>query len=173
MCGVHVWRCLVHRSPQLCKELRLPRANPRKRPFCPGKVWYRICSYPAWRSQQSAAFAADDPSLPPQSGDLAMKKALFVLCLLSATAAFAQFGASSVNSQPQIYEFSSHPEHATYAPMSQEQNVLGSASYTSAQGVRPASDFPQAEAVSLGAAARELKKQHAQLKKSRFVWVNQ
>ncbi|MGA2235197.1 MAG: hypothetical protein ABSG23_06965 [Terriglobales bacterium] len=102
-----------------------------------------------------------------------MKKALFVLCLLSATAAFAQIGASAINSQPQIYEFSSHPEHATYAPMSQEQNVLGSANYSSAQGARPASDFPQAEAVSLGAAARELKKQHAQLKKSRFVWVNQ
>jgi hypothetical protein len=57
--------------------------------------------------------------------------------------------------------------------MSQEQSVLAAASYTSAQGERPASDFPQAEAVSLGAFAREFRKQHAQVKKSRVVWVNQ
>jgi hypothetical protein len=57
--------------------------------------------------------------------------------------------------------------------MSQEQSVLAATSYTSAQGERPASDFPQAEGVSLGAFAREVRKQHAQLKKSRVVWVNQ
>ncbi len=57
--------------------------------------------------------------------------------------------------------------------MSQEQSVLGAASYTSGRGERPASDFPQAEAVSLGAFAREFRKQHAQVKKARIVWVNQ
>jgi hypothetical protein len=57
--------------------------------------------------------------------------------------------------------------------MSQEQSVLAATSYISAQGERPASDFPQAEGVSLGAFAREVRKQHAQLKKSRVVWVNQ
>lgn len=103
-----------------------------------------------------------------------MKKTLLVLCLLSSTAAFAQFygiGASR-DSQPVIYEPPSHPQHATYAPMMQEQSVL-SGSYSSAQGERRASDFPQAEGVSLGAYARELKKQHEQLRKARVVWVNQ
>jgi hypothetical protein len=102
-----------------------------------------------------------------------MKKTLFVLCLLSTTAAFAQRGASSISSEPQTYQFSSHSAHADYAPMSQEKSVLAATSYTSAQGERRVSDFPQAESVSLGAAARELRKQHAQLKKSRVVWVNQ
>jgi len=105
-----------------------------------------------------------------------MKKVLFVLCLISASAAFAQMngGAASVNSEPRTYTFSSHPAHAGYAAMSQEQSILGSASYSFAQGDRRASDFPQPEAVSLGAVAREFRKEHARLaNKSRVVWVNQ
>jgi hypothetical protein len=103
-----------------------------------------------------------------------MKKTLLVLCLLSATAAFAQYGGvGHISSEPMIYEYSGHPAHASYAPMLQEQSILAATNYSIAQGDRPASDFPQAEAVSLGAAARELKQQHAQLKKSRVVWVNQ
>jgi len=101
-----------------------------------------------------------------------MKKTLFLLCLFSATVAFAQYG-SSINSQPLIPPMPSHPAHASYTPLSQEQTVLPSTSYSSAQGERPAWDFPQQEAVSLGAFAREVRKQHAQLKKSRVVWVNQ
>jgi hypothetical protein len=102
-----------------------------------------------------------------------MKKVLFVLCLLSATAAFAQYAASSLNSEVSIPAFQSHDAHASYAAMSPEQSVLASSSYASAQGERRASDFPQPEAVSLGAYARDIKKQHAQVKKSRVVWVNQ
>ena len=104
-----------------------------------------------------------------------MKKILFVLCLLSTAAAFAQnnIGAYSLNNQTQVYSFQSHTEHAGYAPMSQERSVLASASYSSAQGERPASDFPQAEAVSLGVFAREFRKQHAEVKKARVVWINQ
>ena len=104
-----------------------------------------------------------------------MKKILFVLCLLSTAAAFAQvsLGSSTLNNQAQSYQFQSHPEHATYAPMSSEQSVLPSSAYLSAQGERPASDFAQPEAVSLGSAARELRKQRGDLKKSRVVWVNQ
>ncbi len=102
-----------------------------------------------------------------------MKKTLLLFCLLSATAAFAQIGAA-ISSQPQIYESPSHPAHASYAPMSREQSVLGGTSYLSAQGERPLSEFPQPTvAVSLGTIARELKQQHAQLKKSRVVWINQ
>ncbi len=101
-----------------------------------------------------------------------MKKTLFLLCLLSTTAAFAQLGAT-LSSQPQVYQSPSHPAHASYAPMSQEQNVLGGTSYLSAQGEKPLSEFPQPAAVSLGTIARELRQQHAQLKKSRVIWVNQ
>jgi len=106
---------------------------------------------------------------------LRMKPALFVLCLLSTSAAFAQYlgGASYISSEPQIYGFPSHPAHAAYAPMSQEQNVLAATSYSSAQGERLPSDFPQPESVSLGLAARELRQQHAQVKKSPIIWVNQ
>jgi hypothetical protein len=118
-------------------------------------------------------------ALELELGDAAMKNILFLFCLLSTTAAFAQYGGSigSISSQPQIYEFPSHAAHASYAPMAREQNNLGSSTFSFAQGERPASDFPQqataAEAVSLGAVARELRQQHAQLKKSRVVWVNQ
>ena len=104
-----------------------------------------------------------------------MKKTLFVFCLLSATAAFAQYYGSgtAISSQPVVYEAPSHPAHASYAPLSQEQSVLASSSYTAAQGDRRASDFPQPDSVSLGAYARELRKQHAEVKKSHVIWVNQ
>ena len=102
-----------------------------------------------------------------------MKKTLFVLCLFLATAAFAQIGANTLNNQVSPPQFNSHEEHASYTAMSAERSILASSSYASAQGERPASDFPQAEAVSLGAYAREIKKQHAQVKKSRVVWINQ
>src|ERR1700676_49795 len=103
-----------------------------------------------------------------------MKPALFVLCLLFTNAAFTQYGGVSyISSEPQIYQFADHPAHASYAPMSQEQNVLAATSYSSGHGERAASDFPQPESVSLGVAARELKQQHSQFKKSPIVWVNQ
>jgi hypothetical protein len=104
-----------------------------------------------------------------------MKKILFVLCLLATASAFAQntLGGTTLNNQPQSYQFQSHPGHAAYTPMSQEQSVLPSSAYSSAQGERPASDFAQPEAVSLGVAARELRKQRGDLKKSRVVWINQ
>jgi hypothetical protein len=104
-----------------------------------------------------------------------MKKTLFILCLLSTAAAFAQYsaGMSAMNSQPQVYQIPTHPAHANYSPMAGEQTVLATASYSSAQGERPASDFPQPEAVSLGAYAREVRKEHALLKKARVVWINQ
>lgn len=106
-----------------------------------------------------------------------MKKTLFVLtlCLLSTTGAFAQYyvGAGHIDSTPIVYESPSHPAHASYSPMMSEQSVLGPSNYTSAQGERPASDFPQAEGVSLGSYARELRKQRAESKKNRVIWVNQ
>jgi hypothetical protein len=113
-------------------------------------------------------------ALELELGDAAMKTTLFLFCLLCTTAAFAQYG-GSISSQPQIYEAPSHPAHASYAPMAREQNNLASSTFSFAQGERPASDFPQqaTAVVSLGAVARELRQQHAQLKKSRVVWANQ
>lgn len=102
-----------------------------------------------------------------------MKKIVFLLCILSTTAAFAQYYGSGRSNQPQVYEFQSNPAHANYAPLANEQSILASASYTSAQGERRASDFPQPEPAPLGDVARELKKQHALLKKSKVVWINQ
>ena len=102
-----------------------------------------------------------------------MKKTILALCLLSATAAFAQsYGTSYISSEAHSYQFSSHPAQATYTALSSGQSVVGGSSYTSAQGERPLSEFAQADSVSLGTIARELKKQRAELKKSRKVWVN-
>jgi len=104
-----------------------------------------------------------------------MKMALFLFCLLFCTAAFAQYlpgGGATVSTEPYIPSSPNHPAHASYAPMAEGQNILGAGSYASAQGERPASDFPQPEPISLGAAARELKKEHAEFKKAKVVWVN-
>jgi len=104
-----------------------------------------------------------------------MKKILFVFCLLSTAAAFGQYtlGSGAANNQAQSYQFQSHPSHADYAPLSAERSVLPSTTFFSAQGDRRASDFAQPEAMPLGTVARELKRQHAELKKSRVVWINQ
>ena len=101
-----------------------------------------------------------------------MKKILLVLCLLSTSAAFGQYFANHVDAQPQIYRAPDHPAYATYAPMAAERGIAAGGSISYAQGDRPASDFPQAATVPLGDTARELKKQHALVKKARVVWEN-
>lgn len=101
-----------------------------------------------------------------------MKRILLVLCLLSASAAFGQYGGNYLNNQAQPYHAPEHPAHASYATLAGEQALVGGGSATFAQGDRPPSDFPQAEAAPLGDAARELKKQHAQVRKARVVWEN-
>jgi len=101
-----------------------------------------------------------------------MKKILLVLCLLSTSAAFGQYFANHVDAQPQVYRAPDHPSHAAYAPLAQGQGIVGGGGMTYGQGDRPASDFPQAATVPLGDTARELKKQHALVKKARVVWEN-
>jgi len=101
-----------------------------------------------------------------------MKMTLLVFCLVLTTAAFGQYN-SSINSQPQPYHSPEHPAHASYAPMASGQSVVGGGGYIIAQGDRPASDFPQQVQISLGEAARELRKQHQQVKKARVVWTDQ
>ncbi|MFZ3341374.1 MAG: hypothetical protein WA609_03220 [Terriglobales bacterium] len=103
-----------------------------------------------------------------------MKKTLLILSLFMTTAAFAQYvGGGYISAQPQIYHAPEHPAHAGFAPMAAAQNIYPGTSYTFAEGDRPASDFPQAASPSLGDIARELKKEHALVKKSPIVWVNQ
>jgi hypothetical protein len=102
-----------------------------------------------------------------------MKKILLmIVCLLLTSAAFGQYGASHFDSQPQVYHAPDHPLHAFYTALGQGQGIVGGGSVNFAQGDRPVSDFPQAAVLPLGDAARELKKQHAQVKKARFVWEN-
>ena len=95
-----------------------------------------------------------------------------MVCLLSASAAFGQNYVGYLNSEPQVYHAPDHPAHASYAPIAQETFVGGGGSISIATGEKPASDFPQAAPMPLGDAAREIKKQHAQLKKARKVWEN-
>jgi hypothetical protein len=104
-----------------------------------------------------------------------MKKTLVVLSFfvfVLTTAAFAQYG-SYISSEPQPYHAPDHPSHASFAPMRSEMSIYPGTSYVSAQGDRPASDFPQAASAPLGDVARELKKEHTFAKKSTTVWVNQ
>lgn len=102
-----------------------------------------------------------------------MKKILLmIICLLSTSAAFGQYGAGHFDSQPQVYHAPEHPLHAGFMALASEHGIVGGGSVNFAQGERPVSDFPQAAVLPLGDAARELKKQHAQVKKSRFVWEN-
>jgi hypothetical protein len=101
-----------------------------------------------------------------------MKKILFVLLLLSANAAFGQYVINHVDSQPQIFSIPEHPAHASYAPMAGERSIVGGGTSYFGQGDRPASDFPQMASVPLGDMARELKKQHARVKKARIIWEN-
>ena len=101
-----------------------------------------------------------------------MKTAFLVLCLLLTPAAFGQYVATSVSSQPQPYRAPTHPQHASVHALATEQYVLGGTTYTSAQGERPTWELPQAPTQSLGETARILRKEHAKLKKARVMYEN-
>lgn len=101
-----------------------------------------------------------------------MKTAFLVLCLLLTTAAFGQYVGTSVSNEPQPYQAPSHPQHATVQALAAEQYVLGGTAYTSAQGERPTWELPQPLPQSLGDTARILRKEHAKLKKARFLFEN-
>ena len=101
-----------------------------------------------------------------------MKTALLVLCLLFTTAAFGQYYGTSISSEPQPYRANGHPQHAAVHALAAEEYVLAGTSYSSAQGEKPTWELPQAPAQSLGETARILRKEHARLKKARFVYEN-
>jgi hypothetical protein len=158
----------------MCKQLPFELGNACKLPSDTITVWYGACFYQGWRSSHPPLVSWMTPRLLRKS-ETSMKKTLFVFCLLSTAAAFGQYGlgAGVMNNQAQSYQFQTSPRHASYAPMSEEKSVLPSTTFFSAQGDRRPSDFAQPEAMPLGTIARELKRQHAELKKSRVVWINQ
>jgi len=102
-----------------------------------------------------------------------MKTALFLVCLLCASAAFGQTAAGVLSAQPQICEFSSHPEHASQRPMAQAQNLLEDAGTVYEQGERPLWEAaPKTTPVPLGDSARALRKEHETAKKAYIIWEN-
>ena len=105
-----------------------------------------------------------------------MKTAFFAICFLFATSAFGQatLGVGHLSNQPVVYEFESHPEHASYKTMGAEENLLNSnSSFTAAQGERPLWEVaPKIDAVPLGDVARAYKKEHVAVPKSTMVWEN-
>jgi hypothetical protein len=105
-----------------------------------------------------------------------MKTALVVVCALAGTAAFGQsfYGNAPVlnNQPPQMLDMPYHPEHASQQSMATEQNLLGSHSYSYAQGERPLWEVSPLAAESLGDAARRLREEHAKVRKSAVVYIN-
>jgi hypothetical protein len=100
-----------------------------------------------------------------------MKTTLFLLCLLSATAALGQsVGGSALSAEVQPFEMSGHQSRAAQHPMASEQSLLETSSYSYAQGERPLWEVaPVIHAVPLGDIARMLKKEHDAAKKATFV----
>ena len=150
--AAQVWRgipCALHNCANNCLT---PANRAASRYFTRAKFGTGLASTLSGGATSAALVCG--PRFPHWRPYDEMKKTLFLLCfvrLVSSSAAFAQLGTSSLSSEPQIYNSPSHPAHASYTPMSQEQNVLGGTNYFSAQGERPLSDFPQPEAVPLGA----------------------
>jgi len=102
---------------------------------------------------------------------IAMKTALFVMCLLCTTAALGQASAAP---SLQSLQFASHAQAASPQPMAQERSLLeGAGSVTTAHGERPLWEVaPVIHEIPLGDAARIQKKEHAKVKKAKVVWEN-
>jgi len=100
-----------------------------------------------------------------------MKSTLFLLCLLSATAALGQsYAATALSYEPQPLQMINHPAHATQHAMATEQNLLDSCTYLYAQGERPLWEVaPIKVAVPLGDVARFYREEHLTAKKADFV----
>ena len=101
-----------------------------------------------------------------------MKTAIVLACLLCATAAFGQVGATLSN-EVQPIQLPSHPQRASSQGMSVEQNLLVATGYTAAHGNRPLWEFASlTPEVPLGDVARELRKAHETARKAEKVWAN-
>lgn len=101
-----------------------------------------------------------------------MKATLFFLLVFCASAALGQAsaGAGSLNSQAVPLQMSSHPQHASYTPLGQEQYLSEKSSFTFAQGERPLWEFaPVRYETPLGDVARALRQEHLKAPKAEFV----
>jgi hypothetical protein len=105
----------------------------------------------------------------------AMKTTLLLLCLFCTIGAFGQAGLAcgALNSQPQVFDFPSHPQRATQRPLASAQNLLETSVPIYARGERPLWDFAKAlEPIPLGDAARQLRAEHETARKARKVFEN-
>lgn len=108
-----------------------------------------------------------------------MKLAGLVLCVACASVTWGQnvvgnsTGQSAISSEPQPIVMMTHPQHASAKPMASEQSLLGSSTYTYAQGERPLWEVaPVKKVTPLGDAARDLRKEHLGAKKASKVFEN-
>jgi hypothetical protein len=103
-----------------------------------------------------------------------MKKLLFAIVCLGATAALGQAGA--ISSQAQMMQIPDHPQHAWLTPMACEHPLVGGVSdnYRYAQGERPLWEFgPVSEPTPLGDVARAYRKEKLAAKKAEIVFEKQ
>lgn len=104
-----------------------------------------------------------------------MKNSVLVFCVLCASAALAQAGPalSTLSAEPSIPSFFSHQQTATAQPLAQSKSLLGTSTYTHAQGERPLWEVAEETVpVPLGDSARLLREEHAQRKKAKIIWQN-
>ncbi len=102
-----------------------------------------------------------------------MKKILFVVLLLSSSAAFGQYYANHLDNTPQVLQIPEHTAHASWGQMGRGTIHYWWRNYQLLPGATgQTSDFPQMAELPLGDAARELRKQHAKVKKARVIWEN-
>lgn len=99
-----------------------------------------------------------------------------LLCLLflaSLTWGQSSLAPSIVNGQPQPLHQLGNAQQASPAAMRQSQNLLGSATYSSAKGERPLWEVaPPITVIPLGDTARALRKEHEAAKKAKFIREN-
>jgi hypothetical protein len=101
-----------------------------------------------------------------------MKITLCVLCFFCATAAFAQ-SAPILSGQPAPIQMIEHPEHAMQHAMALETSLLGSSSYSYAQGEQPLAQFGTLkQETPLGDVARAYRKERATTAKPTKVMEN-
>jgi hypothetical protein len=96
-----------------------------------------------------------------------MKTLVLGFCILGAAAAFGQT-ASVLSNEPAAIQINNHPARASQKSLASERSLLISSNVVSARGERPLWELvPSREEVSLGEAARLLRKQHAAEKKAK------
>jgi len=95
----------------------------------------------------------------------------FLLFLFASLTWGQSIGPSIVNGQPQPLRLPSHSQHASAAPLSTQQNLLGTRAHNSARGERPLWEVapPPPPTIPLADSARTLRKQHELAKKATIV----